>query len=333
MPASRIQALKFLETQWSSINDNKIKGICAEVAFKHYLQKMKVHYVTGGWLICPGKPDLSPIPAKDTVCILSREHSFSWQPTKHKLLSHPSVAEISAYQYFRGAGVKTYFSNPVTVNENNFAVPTKAAGKTKSQYHTSYGLEFLEIGHNSQFQVVDISSIFTNFPKRPGKTGMRVYNQTLNPNQAPWSDSDTVASLFWFEYTRYYIQKQFLVSNNDLDIVITGNSGKTYPVEVKSKETAYSSSLGDWFGLDAGPFAKLAYFTANSLQTDALYVVEEVDSARNHIDWWGIKFSDLMRSCSWVIQKGGKGMGGGSSATYKVPKAAFTQLATLLPNL
>ena len=37
MPGSLAQALEFLETQWSSINDNKIKGSEAEIRFRHYL--------------------------------------------------------------------------------------------------------------------------------------------------------------------------------------------------------------------------------------------------------------------------------------------------------
>lgn len=123
------------------------------------------------------------------------------------------------------------------------------------------------------------------------------------------------------------------VSNNDLDLFLLGNSGASYPVELKSKSPATDAILGDWFGIDIGPFAKLAFFTANSMNTDALYVVEEVDNQRNHIEWYGIKFTDLVKSCSWVGQAGGQGMSGGTSSTYKVPKAAFSQFSALLQSL
>jgi hypothetical protein len=125
----------------------------------------------------------------------------------------------------------------------------------------------------------------------------------------------------------------YLVSNNDLDLFIVGQSGSAYPVELKSKSPVVDSSLGDWFGLDVGPFAKMTFFTANSMNTDALYVVQEVDEFRNHIEWLALKFTDLVKNCSWVIQSGGKGMMGGASSTIKIPKAAFTPLDKLLPRL
>lgn len=66
---------------------------------------------------------------------------------------------------------------------------------------------------------------------------------------------------------------------------------------------------------------------------NALYVVQEIDANRDHVEWYGIRFTELVKSCSWVGQAGGTGMTGGSSRTYKIPKAAFTQLADLLPTL
>ncbi|PSD44212.1 hypothetical protein C7E23_03035 [Elizabethkingia anophelis] len=66
---------------------------------------------------------------------------------------------------------------------------------------------------------------------------------------------------------------------------------------------------------------------------EALYFVEEVDATGNTIEWWGIRFSELLKTCHWVSQSGGTGMGGGASATIKVPKISFQALSTLLPTL
>jgi hypothetical protein len=82
-----------------------------------------------------------------------------------------------------------------------------------------------------------------------------------------------------------------------------------------------------------GPFAKLAFFTANGMNTDALYIVEELGDNNQFIQWLAIRYTELVKVCSWVGQSGGTGMTGGTSSTYKVPKAAFLPLIDLLPLL
>lgn len=57
------------------------------------------------------------------------------------------------------------------------------------------------------------------------------------------------------------------------------------------------------------------------------------DVDRVHVEWYGIRFTELVKSCSWIGQAGGTGMMGGASSTYKIPKDAFTLLSELLPTL
>jgi hypothetical protein len=45
----------------------------------------------------------------------------------------------------------------------------------------------------------------------------------------------------------------------DLDLFIVGQSGKAYPIGFKSKQVAHSNSVGEWFGIDINPFAKLSF--------------------------------------------------------------------------
>lgn len=69
------------------------------------------------------------------------------------------------------------------------------------------------------------------------------------------------------------------------------------------------------------------------MNTDALYVVQEVDDDRNFVNWLAIRFTDLVKSCSWVGRSGGQGMSGGASSTIKIPKLAFQNLSDLLVKL
>lgn len=334
MPPSRQQAINFLETQWSSINDNKIKGIVAELAFKSFLNEQAVHYIPGGWIMCPGNKSLNEVPTRQKICLLPRSTTFSWQEPTAPAVAPVTPAEIAAYNYFRQVGVKAYLVCPSEVVEADFTIPQPSHGKERAFYPRNYPLEFKSISPVGQLQTNPVEEVFSEFPTRNGNSGLRCSEvNRIVANQAPWTDNEAIARLFWFEYARYFVQVDYLVSNNDLDLFILGPSGSCFPVELKSKAVANDNSLGDWFGIDMGPYAKLAFFTANAMNTDALYVVQEVDANRDHVEWYGIRFTELVRSCSWVGQAGGTGMMGGASSTYKVPKAAFTQLAGLLPTL
>jgi len=334
MPSSIQQAINFLETQWSSINDNKIKGILAELAFKSFLNQQGIHFIPGGWIMSPGNKTITQVPAREKVCLLPRNAPFSWQAASTNAAAPVTPAEISAYNYFRQVGVTTYLVCPSNIVEADFAIPQPSHRAVRASYPKSYHLDFMSISPNGQLQSNPVATVFQAFPVRNGNSGLRCSQlNRIAASQAPWNDSEAIARLFWFEYTRYFVQIDYLVSNIDGIHFIIVPSGSCIPVELKSKTVANDTLLGDWFGIDMGPFAKLAFFTANSMNTDALYVVQEVDSDRNHVEWYGIRFTELVKSCSWVWQAGGKGMMGGASSTYKIPKAAFTQLAELFPTL
>ncbi|WP_166838361.1 hypothetical protein [Rheinheimera pleomorphica] len=334
MPKTLTQAVNFLETQWSSINDNKLKGILSEIRFKNYLREHNVHFVPGGWIISPGKVHEDNIPTKEKLCILPRQCALSWCNKNSPPHEGLTPAEVAAYNYFRQVGVKSYFAQPDIVNENEFVLPTPSSGKSPANYPLPYSYKFMEVSPVQGLTEVSISDMMKSFPARKKNAGLRCYQLGRIDTSSPEiTASELISDLFWFEYSRYYLQKNYLLSNNDLDLFLIGTSGSCYPVELKSKVPAEDSTLGEWFGIDMGPFAKLAFFTANSMNTDALYVVEEVDAQRTHVQWLGIKFTELVKACSWVGQGGGTGMTGGRSATYKVPKAAFSPLNQLLKIL
>lgn len=335
MPATLSDAIRFLETQWSSITENKVLGILAELRFKEFLSARDYHFVSGGWIVTPGRPTPGScdVPALEKICILPRQHRFTWQKDgfQNNLLT---PAEISAYNYFREVRVKTLFASPIEVIEGDFTYPTPSDKKARALYPRPYEMQLQEVSPNGAITSVDPMEVFRLFPRRKGNVGVRCHKiNRIDQSAVPWTSALMVSDLFWFEYARYFFQIDYLFSNNDLDLFVIGPSGASYPVEIKSKAAAKDTALGEWFGIDMGPFAKLTFFTANKRNNDALYVVEEVTAQKDHVQWLGIRFSDLVKSCSWVGQSGGKGMMGGASSTYKIPKAAFMPLAGLLSSL
>lgn len=340
MPSSIDHAIMFLETQWSSINKNKINGILAELRLKDFLTTNNVHFVPGGWIISPGNSSLATIPAAEKICILPRSHGFSWQPQSTLKIKSFTPAEISAYLYFRQVGIKAIFAQASNVDEQKFILPSASTKSKKANYPKPYLLDFFEISPTGLPKPIQLADALAKFPSRNGNIGLRCYkSDRISANDTDWGQTSdtqltsTISELFWFEYSRYFINTTYLLSSNDLDLFIIGNSGRSYPAEVKSKVPAVSPSLGKWFGIDIGPFAKLSFFTSNTMNNDALYIVEEVSADRVHVDWYAIKFTKLVASCSWVGQAGGMSMTGGASSTFKIPLKAFTKLDKLLPLL
>lgn len=333
MPNSLEIARCFLETQWSSITENKIKGINAEIRFEAYLNSPLIrplfdYIIPGGWIISPGKNTYINPTTNGRIAILPIPTSFSWT---QGLTSIPFTAQVLAESYFKQVGIITYFvkfdTNGQAQIEDIFALPEKR------NYQISYSLDFYKIGANGLAQV-PLTNVTSNFTRRNGMLGMRAYDLNRVDRTIPvWNNTALVTELFWKEYARYFIHRQFLVSSNDLDFFIVGKSGKAYPIEFKSKTAVMDNYIGDWFGIDIGPFSKLSFFVSLSNNMEALYFVEEVDTNGITIEWWGIKFSELLKTCHWVAQSGGTGMGGGASATIKVPKVSFQALHLFLANI
>lgn len=333
MPQDIDIAIQFLETQWSSINQNKIKGIEAELRLEAYLgtQAIRQHYdhiIPGGWILAPGKNEIIGPPTSGRIALLPIPTEFSWT---NGLASEAFSAQVLAHSYFRTVGITTYFTKFETGQdqqvEAGFGIPESG------NYPLPYNLEFYEVSANG-LVLVQLAEVTSNFPERNGLRGMRAYQlNRIDRGAALWQNDVLVTKLFWKEYTRYFLHRQHLVSSNDLDFFIVCNSGRAYPIEFKSKQVYEDDSIGDWFGIDIGPFSKLAFFVSLSNNMEALYIVEEVDSNSNTIEWWGVKFSEVLKHCYWVSQRGGTGMRGAASNTVKVPKEIFDKLSQLLPTL
>jgi hypothetical protein len=136
-----------------------------------------------------------------------------------------------------------------------------------------------------------------------------------------------VPEQFAKENLRVAFRDRFHAEDSDVDGIFWGDQF-TYPLEIKEKTVAQDPSLGEWFGLDIGPFVKLAYYAAKRGNLNSLFVVREIDDeqTRNPVEWWFVKFEELARFASWVGQGGGRNMRGGSSTVVKVPRQIFHRL-------
>ena len=114
------------------------------------------------------------------------------------------------------------------------------------------------------------------------------------------------------ENLRVSFQESFFSELSDIDGIFWGQQ-HTYPLEIKGKTAAVDSGLGAYFGLDIGPFVKLAFYAAKRGNLHSIFIVREIDSpeSRNLVGWWMITFDRLAQYASWVMRSGGPNMAGG----------------------
>jgi hypothetical protein len=136
-----------------------------------------------------------------------------------------------------------------------------------------------------------------------------------------------VTEEFLKEHLRVSALTPYTAEISDVDGILWGNE-KTYPLEIKEKTAASDSKLGDYFGIDVGPFVKLAYYAAKRGNLHSLFVVREIEDTTTRAlrRWWFIPFDRLAQYASWNQQGGGTNMRGGASTVVRIPKDRFTEL-------
>ncbi|HJQ32340.1 MAG TPA: hypothetical protein VJ866_09180 [Pyrinomonadaceae bacterium] len=129
----------------------------------------------------------------------------------------------------------------------------------------------------------------------------------------------TLRQAYYYGYLKQQLRKPF-DDPYDVDAFIVSFRQAVMPVEIKEKSPTEAGA----FGLDAG---RILMMLRMCLATDsnALYIVREVDTsaARGLVGWRCITLSNLVMSCSWNLQGGGKGMLGGGTQTVMMPGSFF----------
>ena len=155
----------------------------------------------------------------------------------------------------------------------------------------------------------------------------RSYNFLRYKTETEGIPEAAVPEEFSKEHLRVTFQTGFFSEISDIDGILWGQQ-HTYPLEIKEKTPAPSRDMGPYFGLDVGPFVKLAFYAAKRGNLHSIFVVREIDSpeTRNVVNWWFITFDQMAQFASWVQQSGGRSMTGGRSSVVRIPKAEFQEL-------
>jgi hypothetical protein len=292
---TREEILRFLARHYHPTN--KIPGLMAELDFATMLEGMGYgdRLVRGGWIVEPESPEFY---SKRVALFPAPFGAAS---------TEPPIPVVTTAQYLRGAGMRTLYCVPLAVAGTSVTWgAAEMSGPTVGSPHP-------------------LVEEFSQFPHRQRGYSKRTADADVSPLGAVAARELEV--LFARESMLDAIRSDRLVVANDLDYLVWGKKS-TYPLEIKEKTSADGGKIGRFFGLDIGPFSKLACFEASGSGHDSLFVVREIEDreSRRLKAWHMIRFGDLCRSCSWVYQGGGRNMLGGASAVVKIPLGAFRPL-------
>jgi len=297
---------EYLKRSISSINRNKLNGMLAEIDFRDYLSAIgwAENVSVGGWIArSVGSQNF----AKSTVVLFPQTILPDVEYPAELPTKEPSIGLHTICATFHQIGVRAFFCSPTIPSEND-----------------AEGIRWMirELGIPRDSAYVNLEVCGHEFTKRDRK-----YKHLRYESEVSGIPSIAIPDEFSKENLRVAFSNTHMAEISDVDGILWGEKF-TYPLEIKEKTPGNDSRLGDFFGIDVGPFVKLAYYASQKGNMNSLFVVKEIDdiNTRNLVSWWFITYEQLAKFASWTQRPGGQNMQGGGSSTVLIPKSEFTEL-------
>ncbi len=296
----------YLSRTISSMNRNKLTGLLAEIDLRHHLAALGFsdRVSVGGWIArSTGAGNFG----HHAIVVFPQivEPGIDYSPAR--VLPNPPIGLHTICSTFRQLGIQSYFCIP------SVAVANDSIGMT-------WRAKELGIPWEDAYQ--EFPAELTGFQRRGRRYNFLRYNTDVSIVPDAY-----VPEEFSKEHLRVALSDRYISEMSDVDGIFWGRQ-YTYPLEIKEKTCGSDSRLGEYFGLDVGPFVKLAHYAAKRGNLHSLFIVREIadPEARELVAWRYITFDRLAQFASWVQQQGGRGMTGGNSAVVKIPKCEFEVL-------
>lgn len=292
----------------SSANRNKLNGLLAEVALRKHLADcgFRDRVSAGGW-IARSDARTGEYFGKNTVVFFPQKIEPDTEYLSEDDLPIPGQGLHTICSRFHEIGVKSYFC---------------AAKLPESGDTTDIRWFAKQLGIPTDTEYAKFPECLDGFAARE-----RRYNFLRYKGDVSGIPDEHVADEFSKENARIAFQNQFMAEVVDMDGLFWGRE-ITYPIEIKEKTVAEDKLLGEYFGLDLGPFVKLAYFASKRGNFNSMFIVREINNTvdRDLVQWWYITFERVAQCASWIPRGGGTNMKGGGSTVVMIPKAYFLPL-------
>src|SRR5262249_25080648 len=247
---SRQTMNEYLSRSISSLNQNKLNGLLAEIDFRQYLSQLGFgeRVSVGGWIArCDGPGHF----AQHTVVLFPETIVPDQDYPSTRVLPDPTHGLHTICSTFHQIGIHSYFCTPIVNAVNDY---------------TSVRWFAVQLGLPTQQNYTEFPGNLIGFRQRVRNYKFLRYN-TDSTKIPPVS----IPEEFSKENLRVTFQNHFMSEIADVDGVFWGNQ-HTYPIEIKEKTPGTDRNIGDFFGIDVGPFVKLAFYAAKRGNLRSIFV-------------------------------------------------------------
>jgi hypothetical protein len=299
---------QYLSLSMSSLNQNKLRGTLAEIDFRRYLSQIGFadRVSPGGWI---ARRKGANVFGHSTVALFPEIITPATQYSVNRNLPNPLHGLHTICSTFHQSGIAGFYCAATIASEGD---------------PSSMEWSAIQLGLPSQQQYQPLVHALDPLQFVPRS---RAYNYLRYHTDTTSIPDIAVPEEFSKEHLRVSFGTPYLAEISDIDGIFWGQQF-TYPIEIKEKTPAPSTDMGPYFGLDVGPFVKLAFYAAKRGNLHSLYVVREINNEeeRELVQWLFITFDQLAQYASWVARAGGTNMQGGGSSVVRIPRCEFRPL-------
>lgn len=300
----------YLSKSIASFNQNKLNGILSEIDFRRKLGELGLEgrISPGGWIVRNTRDNnFGHYTSVLIPEIIEPNKNYSASP-----FPDPPRPLHTICSTMHQIGIKSLYCYPFIERDND--------PKSVKWFSTQLGIP-------DETPYSELKENCFEFKRRE-----RAYNFLRWNSEISSIPNDSVAEEFTKENLRVTFSSDFFSETSDIDGIFWGQQ-YTYPIEIKEKTPAEDTDIGEYFGLDVGPFVKLAFYAAKKGNLHSIFVVREINNIQDRelVQWWYITYDRLAQYASWVQRGGGTSMGGGRSTVVRIPKEEFSPVT--LENL
>ena len=242
----------YLGKSIASLNRNKLNGLLAEVDFRAHLSGLSFRdrVSRGGWIA--RRVGAGEFAHQTAVFFPETIQPGSPYPDSRPL-PQADVGLHTICATFHQTGIFAYFC----------AAAVEDSGDAPTVTWRSIQLGLPSTQEYKAFPAA-VAGLFSERTRR--------YNYLRHGTDATSVPSTAIAEEFSKENLRVAFQTRFMAEVSDVDGILWGQR-HTYPLEIKEKTAAFDNRIGAFFGLDVGPFVKLAYYAARRGNLHSLFIV------------------------------------------------------------
>jgi hypothetical protein len=319
--SSNSSLVESLETLWPS---NKAKGLLAQGLFFEELAKgsfgtgASEKIFPGCWLLSPKEKDFY----KFRYCFFINPKLVKTETEKlepKEVLGDKFRPFFAVAEFMNNASIGVGY---VVVSTNDGQIPLDEIRARRFQKLKWKLLKF----QNGEFMQEEPTAFFQKWAGDRGRatygktwdTGIKQRMQNLSRQSL---DALLLNELFMTGFVKEILKKP-LNDPYDVDSFLMSISQKhVLPMEIKEK-FAREAKDGKFFGIDAGRIMMLLRLCLPN-EANAVYLIRELNEKGSFLGWKYITLADIVMTSSWNLQAGGKGMGGQSTQTVRLPYDYF----------